>query len=210
MGNFFYVVLFMGFLYFSYRGRAFILFRLLVSLPGSIARDSKLRVLSGRSLMLKSLFVTILLINITGLVPYVISVSSHIVFRLCFGFRFWLSLVLSSLVAGKLHTSISKLVFAGLPLAGGLVLCWMEKLRIFFRWFTLSLRLVANMTVGQIARASVRGLLLNSYFGIRSLYVFGGVLTIAIGLLLVELAVGFIQAYLFCLLLSVYRDDHSL
>lgn len=86
----------------------------------------------------------------------------------------------------------------------------MEKLSIFFRWFTLSLRLVANMTVGQIARASVRGLLFNSYFGIGPLYVFGGVLVLGVGLLLVELAVRFIQSYLFCLLLSVYSDDHSL
>lgn len=37
-----------------------------------------------------------------------------------------------------------------------------------------------------------------------------GVLIVGVGLLLVELAVGFIQAYLFCLLLRVYRDDHSL
>ena len=69
---------------------------------------------------------------------------------------------------------------------------------------------MANMTVGQIARASVRNLLLNVYFGMSSMWVFGVVMLIAIGLLLVEIAVRFIQAYLFCLLLSVYSDDHSL
>lgn len=209
-GNFFYVVLFMGISYFVYEGRAVTLFKIFVSLPGSMVKESKLRVLGGRSLGLKSLFITIFFVNITGLVPYVIRVRSHIVFSLCFGLRFWFSLVLSRLVAGKLHTSISKLVFAGLPLVGGLILCWIEKLSIFFRWFTLSLRLVANITVGQIARASVRGLLFNAYFGISSIYVFGGVLLIGVGLLIVELAVRFIQAYLFCLLLRVYRDDHSL
>ena len=34
---------------------------------------------------------------------------------------------------GKVYTSISKLVFAGLPVVGGIILCWMEKLSIFFR-----------------------------------------------------------------------------
>lgn len=186
------------------------LFRFIVILPYSMVKESKLRILSGSNLGLGSLFVTIFFINVTGLVPYVIRVSSHIVFSLCFGLRFWLRLVLSSLVTGKLYTSMSKLVFAGLSLVGGLVLCWIEKLRIFFRWFTLRLRLVANMTVGQIARASVRGLLLNLYFGIGSMFAFLGVMLIGVGLLMVELAVSFIQAYLFCLLLRVYRDDHSL
>lgn len=209
-GNFFYVFMFMGLIFFLYSGRAVVLFGLFVSLPGFMVGESKLRVLGGGHLWLKSLFVTIFFVNMTGLVPYVISVRSHIVFSLCFGLSFWLSLVLSRLVAGKLHTSMSKLVFAGLPLVGGIVLCWIEKLSIFFRWFTLSLRLVANMTVGQIASASVRGLLFNSYFGMRSMYVFGGVLLIGVGLLMVELAVRFIQAYLFCLLLRAYRDDHSL
>lgn len=74
----------------------------------------------------------------------------------------------------------------------------------------MSLRLVANMTVGQILSRSVRGILLNCYFGMASFTVLLGVLIVGVGLLLVELAVGFIQAYLFCLLLRVYRDDHSL
>lgn len=181
-----------------------------LGLVEDIFKGSKISVIRGGNLLLSSLFFILFLCNVTGLIPFVIRVSSHLVFRMCFGLRFWLTLVLSSLVIGKLYTSISKLVFAGLPVVGGIVLCWLEKLSIFFRWFTLSLRLVANMTVGQILSASVSGLLLNLYFGLSSVFVFGRVLIVGVGLLLVELAVGFIQAYLFCLLLSVYRDDHSL
>lgn len=66
------------------------------------------------------------------------------------------------------------------------------------------------MTVGQILRSSISGILLNCYFGMGSFVVFFSVLIVGVGLLLVELAVGFIQAYLFCLLLRVYSDDHSL
>lgn len=69
---------------------------------------------------------------------------------------------------------------------------------------------MANITVGQIARVSVSNMLLNIYFGMGSVVVFGGVVILAVGLLLVEVAVRFIQAYLFCLLLRVYSDDHSL
>lgn len=64
--------------------------------------------------------------------------------------------------------------------------------------------------MGQIARASVSGLVLSLYFGMGSVIVFVGVLMVGVGLLLVEVGVRFIQAYLFCLLLRVYSDDHSL
>lgn len=171
---------------------------------------SKLVVLRGSHVLLVSLFIFLLFCNWVGLLPFVMGVRSHLVFRMSFGLSFWLRLVFSSLVVGRVYTSMSKLVFAGLPVVGGIVFCWLEKLRIFFRWFTLRLRLVANITVGQIARASVSGFLLRSYFGVAGYWVFIIILLISAGLLLVELGVGFIQAYLFCLLLSVYSSDHSL
>lgn len=37
-----------------------------------------------------------------------------------------------------------------------------------------------------------------------------GVMLLGVGLLVAELIVGFIQAYVFCLLLSLYRNEHSL
>lgn len=113
----------MSAMYFLFCGRFLIFFKLFFSLPESMVKESKFRVLGGGCLLLKSLMVTIFFVNVTGLVPYVIRVSSHMVFSMCFGLSFWFGLVLSRLVFGKLHTSMSKLVFAGLPLGGGLVLC---------------------------------------------------------------------------------------
>ena len=53
-----------------------------------MVKSSKLGVLGGGRLMLKSLFMMLLLSNIAGLVPFVSSSSSHLVFRLSFGFSF--------------------------------------------------------------------------------------------------------------------------
>lgn len=49
--------------------------------------ESKLIVVGGSNMVLSSLFVLMFFCNVTGLVPYVVSVSSHLVFRLCFGVR---------------------------------------------------------------------------------------------------------------------------
>ena len=83
----------------------------------------------------------------------------------------------------------------------------MEKLRIFLRVFTLRIRLVVNTAVGQAAFSLMGGLAVSYFFegkGWLILVVIAGV-----GLLMVEVAVSLIQAYLFCLLLRFYRNEHS-
>nr|YP_003208295.1 ATP synthase F0 subunit 6 [Lucinella divaricata]ABJ91108.1 ATP synthase F0 subunit 6 [Lucinella divaricata] len=172
--NFLFVVIFIGVVYSCHSGRVSTFMGIFWQLVFSGVSGSKVSVMGGGGLALSSLFMMLLFCNVSGLVPFVASSSSHLVFSLSFGSSFWLGLVLSSLVMGKLYTSMSKLVFAGLPVLGGMVLCWLEKLSIFFRWFTLSLRLVANMTVGQILSSSVSGILLNCYFGMASFTVLVG------------------------------------
>lgn len=121
-----------------------------------------------------------------------------------------MGLILSRVVLGKLHTSIAKLVFSGIAVFGGMLLCWIEKFRIFLRWITLSVRLVANIRVGQIVSVLLGNLMVVYYFTVGSVYYLPLLLLRGVCVLAAELAVGFIQAYLFCLLLTIYRDDHSI
>nr|YP_010688217.1 ATP synthase F0 subunit 6 [Pillucina pisidium (Dunker, 1860)]WBR65411.1 ATP synthase F0 subunit 6 [Pillucina pisidium (Dunker, 1860)] len=207
--NFMVVAVLVSLIYFCEMGRVSIIMKFSSELVYSVVSSSKLSIMGGGGLMINSLFTFLLFCNVSGLLPFVASSSSHLIFSVSFGFSMWFGLVMSSLVMGKLYTSMSKLVFAGLPVVGGMILCWLEKLSVFFRWFTLSLRLVANMTVGQILSSSLSGILLNCCFGMGSVWVLVIVVAVSVGLLLVELAVSFIQAYLFCLLLGVYSDDHS-
>ena len=105
-------------------------------------------------------------------------------------------------------------MFSGVGVPGGAVLCWLEKLRIFLRCITLSVRLAVNISLGQVIFTLMGGLVeiynftwnfsVGNYFWIFLLMMVG------MGFLLVEMAVGFIQAYLFCLLLRTYRREHSI
>lgn len=181
----------------------------LISIGAGMVSRSKISVFGGSQIRVVSLFVLILLVNFSGLLPYVFRVSSHLVFRVGFGFTFWLSLVMSSTVLGELMMSMAGLVFSGVILMGGMMLCWVEILSIFLRWVTLRVRLVANVTIGQIVTACLGDLVVVCWFGIRVWYVVVGFLLIIRCVLVVELGVRTIQAYLFCLLLTVYSGEHS-
>ncbi|MES9964013.1 MAG: F0F1 ATP synthase subunit A [Candidatus Sedimenticola sp. 20ELBAFRAG] len=170
-------------------------------------RGAKIRAIGGSYLVVTSLFLLILFINLVGLLPYTFRVRSHIVFVLTFGFSFWFGLVSSRIVFGHVLTPMANLVFIGVGVLGGAILCWVEKLRIFLRVFTLRIRLVVNTAVGQAAFSLMGGLAVSYFFegkGWLILVVIAGV-----GLLMVEVAVSLIQAYLFCLLLRFYRNEHS-
>lgn len=73
----------------------------------------------------------------------------------------------------------------------------------------MRLRLRANITIGQILIRIISSSIILSYYSGISLVVLG-VMLLGVGLLVAELIVGFIQAYVFCLLLSLYRNEHSL
>jgi len=54
--------------------------------------------LKGFSSLLVSLFVLIIFVNFGGILPYVFSVSSHLLFTLILGLPMWVGLILSGLV----------------------------------------------------------------------------------------------------------------
>jgi len=75
------------------------------------------------------------------------------------------------------------------------------------RPITLSVRLVANMSAGHIVLRLI-GIYRSSYLFINSLS-FLVLLFIQVGYIIFEVGICLIQAYIFCLLLTLYADDHS-
>jgi F0F1-type ATP synthase membrane subunit a len=75
------------------------------------------------------------------------------------------------------------------------------------RPLTLSFRLAANMRAGHIVLGLVgiygAAAVLNPSSGTPLL------LIVSIGYIIFEIAICIIQAYIFCLLLSLYADDHA-
>lgn len=88
VGRFFYLLILVGMVYWYQVGRLESVLRLLVRLPLNMVRRSKISILGGSHLIIPCLFVTLLGVNVVGLLPYSFRVRSHLVFSVSFGLSF--------------------------------------------------------------------------------------------------------------------------
>ena len=181
----------------------------MISYPLEIINTQSLRTFSfhikGFSSIVVSLFVMFILVNFLGLLPYRFSYSRHMVFRLIFGLPLWLSLVVSSFINSP-RTFMAGLLPAGAPDWLRPFLVGVETISIFVRPITLSVRLVANIRAGHIVLGLI-GIYSSSY--IFTFVRGAGVLfIIQMFYIVFEIGICLIQAYIFCLLLTLYSDDH--
>nr|YP_009244917.1 ATP synthase F0 subunit 6 [Amynthas triastriatus]AMO27041.1 ATP synthase F0 subunit 6 [Amynthas triastriatus] len=162
--------------------------------------------LKGASSIISSTFIILVLINLMGMVPYTFSTSSHLIFALSLGFPMWLSFILPS-------SSFSPKKTIAHPLPDGApdwlnpFLVIIETTSIVVRPLTLSFRLAANMSAGHIVLKLMGIYCASAWFT----SIFGTTMLIlaTLGYVLFEFAICLIQAYIFCLLLSLYSDDHA-
>nr|BDQ43674.1 ATP synthase F0 subunit 6 [Amynthas micronarius]BDQ43843.1 ATP synthase F0 subunit 6 [Amynthas micronarius]BDQ44194.1 ATP synthase F0 subunit 6 [Amynthas micronarius] len=162
--------------------------------------------LKGASSIISSTFIILIMINLMGMIPYTFSTSSHLIFTLALGFPMWLSFILSSSSYSPKKT-ISHLLPDGAPDWLNPLLVIIETTSIVVRPLTLSFRLAANMSAGHIVLSLV-GIYCASAWFTSTFGTFTLILT-TLGYVLFEFAICLIQAYIFCLLLSLYSDDHA-
>nr|YP_009144474.1 ATP synthase F0 subunit 6 [Metaphire californica]AKJ52260.1 ATP synthase F0 subunit 6 [Metaphire californica]BDQ43544.1 ATP synthase F0 subunit 6 [Metaphire californica] len=162
--------------------------------------------LKGASSIISSTFIILILINLMGMVPYTFSTSSHLIFTLSLGFPMWLSFILSSGFFSPKKT-IAHLLPDGAPDWLNPFLVIIETTSIVVRPLTLSFRLAANMSAGHIVLSLVGIYCASAWFT----SIFGTTMLVltTLGYVLFEFAICLIQAYIFCLLLSLYSDDHA-
>nr|ULR86925.1 ATP synthase F0 subunit 6 [Littorina brevicula] len=162
--------------------------------------------LGGFLNVITGLFLFLIFLNLAGLIPYVFSPTSHLAVSLSLGLPLWLSLLISgaffnpsSVVAGLLPMG------APAPLNPFLVL--IESVSILVRPITLSVRLMANMSAGHIVLTLIGNYMTTSLFMPGA---FSMLLLISIQVLytIFEFGIGVIQAYIFCLLITLYSDEH--
>ena len=162
--------------------------------------------LGGFINVITGLFLFLIFLNLRGLIPYVFRPTSHLAVSLSLGLPLWLSLLVSgvffspsSVVAGLLP------IGAPAPLNPFLVL--IETVSIMVRPITLSVRLMANISAGHIVLT-----LVGNYITTRVLTagLFSRFLLVSIQVLysVFEFGIGVIQAYIFCLLITLYSDEH--
>lgn len=161
--------------------------------------------MKGLTSILCALFIMIIMINFMGLLPYTFSYSRHLIFTLPLGLTIWFSLILSgALYAPKTFTA--GLLPGGAPDWLNPFLVIVETIRIIARPITLSFRLAANITAGHIILGLV-GIYTSAAIINTSLSMIPLLLT-QTGYVLFEVGICLIQAYIFCLLLSLYADEH--
>nr|QJD07219.1 ATP synthase F0 subunit 6 [Ghauriana sinensis] len=153
----------------------------------------------GVTLIMLSLCMIILFNNLLGLLPYIFTSSSHLVFSLSLAFPMWLCFMIYGWL-NKTNYMFSHLVPIGTP---GILMPFMvliETVSNFIRPGSLAVRLTANMIAGH---------LLMSLLGNNTSSILLMIYTMIIYLMLMlfELAVALIQSYVFMTLTTLYSSE---
>ena len=154
-----------------------------------------------------SLFFFILIANLTGNVPYSYTITTSIVVTLSLSFTILIVVTILGLYIHKLRF-FAYFIPSGTPLALVPLLVLIELLSYSARAFSLGIRLFANMTAGHTLLKILSTFLLQMFsasliIAIVTLIPFA----IFMALIGLELAVSFIQSYVFCILTCSYIKD---
>jgi ATP synthase subunit 6 len=153
--------------------------------------------------LLLSLFVFILLSNLLSMTPFSVAITSHIALI----FLMSLSIGISSVILGLyLHgTSFFKLFIPECPLALLPFLILIELFSFVIKFISLAIRLSANIMAGHTL-VHIIALFVVTIFALSYwLVLLFGPLLLAI--LLLEVGVAFLQAYVFVVLVCIYLSD---
>jgi len=146
-------------------------------------------------------FLFTILLNFIGLIPYVFTNTSHLVFTLSIALPIWIGPILWSIVYQH-NNMLAHLVPVGTPSGLIPVIVIIETVRNIIRPGTLSIRLAANMVAGHLLLT-----LLGSQAGNLRL---ASLLILIVGLIILiilECAVACIQSYVFTVLRSLYLNE---
>nr|UIG88099.1 ATP synthase F0 subunit 6 [Halobates proavus] len=155
----------------------------------------------GLTLMMTSLFTFILINNMMGLLPYIFTSSSHLIFSLALSLPLWMSIMLFGWI-NKTQHMFSHLIPAGTP---GMLMPFMvciETISNIIRPGSLAVRLTANMIAGHLLMS-----LLGNNTTSASTMMIMMLMIIQIMLMLFETAVAMIQAYVFSVLTTLYSSE---
>nr|YP_010324902.1 ATP synthase F0 subunit 6 [Haemaphysalis danieli]UNO54031.1 ATP synthase F0 subunit 6 [Haemaphysalis danieli] len=150
--------------------------------------------------ILYSIFIIILFSNLIGLMPYIFTSSSHLVFTMYFAFPFWLSMMIF-MIMNKMNKLMSHMVPLGSPIFLSSFMVLIETISNLIRPITLSVRLMANMISGHLLIHLLSSL---SLISITMMFIS---FPIMIMLMILETAVAIIQSFVFVTLISLYINE---
>lgn len=150
-----------------------------------------------------TVFIFVLFANLLSVIPFGIALTSHLIVTM------WLSLSICSgiFVLGLLYNNIQflKIFIPKCPIALLPVLILIELFSYIIRAFSLSIRLTANILAGHTLVNIISVFIVNT-LTINILFSFIGFLGI-FAILLLELGVACLQAYVMTILICIYLKD---
>jgi F-type H+-transporting ATPase subunit a len=154
-----------------------------------------------------SLFFFILFANLTGNVPYGFTITTSIIVALGLSVTIFLGVTILGVSIHKLHF-LSFFVPTGAPTALIPLLVPIEIISYLARAVSLGVRLFANMVAGHTLMKILSGFMAPMFtsgiiLGVVAVLPF----SIFLGIVGLEIAVSFIQAYVFCILTASYLKD---
>jgi len=150
----------------------------------------------GKLNILVGMFIFILLINMAGLAPYVFTLRAQIIFTLRIALPLWLSFIIFRFKNNTNHF-LRHLVPLRTPLPLSQFIVLIESVRQVIRPITLSVRLAANITAGHILIRLCR----------RTVTIINTFSLVLCILIILEIAVAFIQRYVFTVLTTIYLRE---
>lgn len=157
----------------------------------------------GRVHLSISLFIFILITNISGLLPYIFPRSRHLPFAIIIALPLWLGHIVNAWV-NTFNRIMAHLVPLGTPAVLIPFIVLIEIVRSVIRPLTLSIRLVANIVAGHLLLT-----LLGSSASRIPFLALVSVVIIIILLCFLESGVRLVQAYVFRALRTLYLREVS-
>ena len=154
-----------------------------------------------------SLFFFILIANLCGAVPYSFTITTSAIVAIGLSFTIWTAVTILGLSTHKLHF-FSYFIPSGTPLALVPLLVLIEVISYVARAASLGLRLFANMCAGHTLM-KILATFLHQMFSSSILVAVLTLIpfTIFLAIMGLEIAVSFIQAYVFSILTCSYIKD---
>lgn len=172
----------------------------------SMSISTNARNLQGYISLLISLFVILIISNLSGLIPYFFSTTAHLVCTLSISIPIWLVAIISAFYRSPAAWSAHYVRFQS-AIGLGWVLAGLELLRVLIRPITLSVRITANLSAGHIIIGLI-GCLLSA--GILRIGVFSWSLVALFQILyfMFEIVIIMVQSYVITILLALYCNEH--
>nr|WKD82786.1 ATP synthase F0 subunit 6 [Frankliniella intonsa] len=152
-------------------------------------------------IMFISIFFLIFFSNFIGLVPNSFTSTSHITINLLISLPLWMGFFLYGWKTYS-KSMFSHLVPNGTPMPLISFMVIIELISTSIRPFTLSIRLMANMVSGHLLLT-----LMGNTMTLKTPFMVFILSLTQLTLLSLEMGVSMIQAYVFCILLTLYSDD---